>query len=211
MNLRGQSWLADHELTAMDEDGRAAVRARHVGFVFQAFHLIRPDGDRERHAAATSVPGVACASCRRRRHAARRLAERAQTLPASLSGGEQQRVAIARAFVTRPEVLSPTSRPATGQRRRAKASSICCSISTRSGVRRSCSSRTTAGSQRAVTHHPARCGSHRRHRAMNACRRAADLVRDLKVRRDRGAAAPLLVAVASLTAVRFFTSRHQRP
>src|SRR5512134_3532928 len=37
---QGRVWLAGHDLTAMDEDGRAAVRARHVGFVFQSFHLL---------------------------------------------------------------------------------------------------------------------------------------------------------------------------
>ena len=36
----GRVWLAGHELTALDEDGRAAARARHVGFVFQSFHLV---------------------------------------------------------------------------------------------------------------------------------------------------------------------------
>src|SRR5687768_9876089 len=36
----GQVWLNGAELTALDEDGRAAVRARHVGFVFQSFHLV---------------------------------------------------------------------------------------------------------------------------------------------------------------------------
>ena len=37
---RGQIWLNGADLTALDEDGRAAVRARHVGFVFQSFHLV---------------------------------------------------------------------------------------------------------------------------------------------------------------------------
>src|SRR5262245_35112484 len=36
----GRVWLAGRELTALDEDGRAALRARHVGFVFQSFHLV---------------------------------------------------------------------------------------------------------------------------------------------------------------------------
>ena len=36
----GRVWLNGAELTALDEDGRAAVRARHVGFVFQSFHLV---------------------------------------------------------------------------------------------------------------------------------------------------------------------------
>jgi len=118
----GQVWLADHELTAMDEDGRAAVRARHVGFVFQAFHLVPSltaienvmlplelAGRRDARAAAAEVMQRVG------------LAERARHYPRQLSGGEQQRVAIARAFVTRPDVLfadEPTGNldTATGER-----------------------------------------------------------------------------------------------
>ena len=118
----GQVWLADHELSAMDEDGRAAVRARHVGFVFQAFHLIPSltaienvmlplelAGRRDARAAAADVMQRVG------------LAERARHYPRQLSGGEQQRVAIARAFVTRPDVLfadEPTGNldTATGER-----------------------------------------------------------------------------------------------
>jgi len=118
----GQVWLADHELTAMDEDGRAAVRARHVGFVFQSFHLVPSltaienvmlplelAGRRDARAAAAEVMQRVG------------LAERARHYPRQLSGGEQQRVAIARAFVTRPDVLfadEPTGNldTATGER-----------------------------------------------------------------------------------------------
>jgi len=118
----GQVWLAAHELSAMDEDGRAAVRARHVGFVFQAFHLIPSltaienvmlplelAGRRDARAAAADVMQRVG------------LAERARHYPRQLSGGEQQRVAIARAFVTRPDVLfadEPTGNldTATGER-----------------------------------------------------------------------------------------------
>jgi putative ABC transport system ATP-binding protein len=102
----GRALLAGHDLAALDEDGRAAVRARHVGFVFQSFHLVpsltalenvmlplelarRPDA---RSAAKDVLARVG-------------LAERLGHYPRQLSGGEQQRVAIARAFVTRPDVL----------------------------------------------------------------------------------------------------------
>ena len=118
----GRGLIAGVDLTDLDEDGRAAVRGRHVGFVFQSFHLIpsltaienvmlplelrgRSDA---RAAAATAIEQVG-------------LAPRAAHYPKQLSGGEQQRVAIARAFVTRPDVLfadEPTGNldTATGQR-----------------------------------------------------------------------------------------------
>jgi putative ABC transport system ATP-binding protein len=118
----GTVQLAGHELTSLDEDGRAAVRARHVGFVFQSFHLVpsltalenvmlplelsgRPDA----RAASLEVLGRVG------------LAGRVGHYPRQLSGGEQQRVAIARAFVTKPDVLfadEPTGNldTATGER-----------------------------------------------------------------------------------------------
>ena len=102
----GHALLAGHDLTRLDEDGRAAVRARHVGFVFQSFHLVP---------SLTALENVMLplelAGRRDAREAARDvlgrvgLAERVGHYPRQLSGGEQQRVAIARAFVTRPDVL----------------------------------------------------------------------------------------------------------
>jgi putative ABC transport system ATP-binding protein len=102
----GKVWLNGEELTALDEDGRAAVRARHVGFVFQSFHLV---------AALTALENVMLpmelAGAPNARQAALAVLDqvglkaRAGHYPRQLSGGEQQRVAIARAFVTRPAVL----------------------------------------------------------------------------------------------------------
>jgi putative ABC transport system ATP-binding protein len=102
----GRTWLAGHELTALDEDGRAAVRARHVGFVFQSFHLVP---------SLTALENVMLPLELARRTEARSaardvlarvgLGERLGHYPRQLSGGEQQRVAIARAFVTAPDVL----------------------------------------------------------------------------------------------------------
>jgi len=102
----GEVWLAGIELSALDEDGRAEARAKHVGFVFQSFHLIPSltalenvmlplelAGRRDARAAARAVLGDVG------------LAPRLGHYPRQLSGGEQQRVAIARAFVTRPAVL----------------------------------------------------------------------------------------------------------
>ena len=102
----GEVWLAGIELSALDEDGRAEARAKHVGFVFQSFHLVPSltalenvmlplelAGRRDARAAARAVLGDVG------------LAPRLGHYPRQLSGGEQQRVAIARAFVTRPAVL----------------------------------------------------------------------------------------------------------
>jgi putative ABC transport system ATP-binding protein len=102
----GQVWLADHELTALDEDGRAALRARNVGFVFQSFHLISSLTALENVMLPLELSGAPNA------HDAALEAIRTVGLeprkghyPHQLSGGEKQRVAIARAFVVEPEVL----------------------------------------------------------------------------------------------------------
>ena len=102
----GEVWLEGIELSALDEDGRAAERAKHVGFVFQSFHLIPSLTALENVMLPLELAGRADA-----RAAARDvltqvgLQERLGHYPRQLSGGEQQRVAIARAFVTRPAVL----------------------------------------------------------------------------------------------------------
>jgi putative ABC transport system ATP-binding protein len=102
----GKVWLGEDELTALDEDGRARLRADQVGFVFQSFHLIPSltalenamlplelaGHDDARDAAMQALTSVG-------------LAERAGHYPRQLSGGEKQRVAIARAYVTQPTVL----------------------------------------------------------------------------------------------------------
>ncbi len=102
----GGVWLEGIELSALDEDGRAAARARHVGFVFQSFHLIPSLTAHENVMLPLELAGRADA-----RAAARAVLQqvglepRLGHYPRQLSGGEQQRVAIARAFVTRPSVL----------------------------------------------------------------------------------------------------------
>jgi putative ABC transport system ATP-binding protein len=102
----GSVTLAGTELFALDEDERAAVRARQVGFVFQSFQLL---------ANLTALENVMLPLELMGRHDARTaaremlqrvgLAERLSHYPKVLSGGEQQRVALARAFVVHPAVL----------------------------------------------------------------------------------------------------------
>ncbi len=102
----GKVWLAGSELTALDEDGRAALRANQVGFVFQSFHLIPSltalenimlplelaNHEQPRQAAMQALENVG-------------LGARSGHYPRQLSGGEKQRVAIARAYVIQPTVL----------------------------------------------------------------------------------------------------------
>lgn len=98
--------LCGEDMGSLDEDGRALVRGRNVGFVFQSFHLVpsltalenvmlplelasQPDAGERAKKALESVG----------------LDSRTSHYPRQLSGGEKQRVAIARAFVTNPAVL----------------------------------------------------------------------------------------------------------
>jgi len=102
----GKIWLGDAELTSMDEDGRAALRAQQVGFVFQSFHLLPSLTALENVMLPLELAGVA--SPRGAALEALRtvgLEPRKAHYPHQLSGGEKQRVAIARAFVVRPTVL----------------------------------------------------------------------------------------------------------
>ena len=102
----GDIWLNGVNLTNLDEDGRAELRAASVGFVFQSFHLVPSlnalenvmlplelaGKDSPRQKALDILQQVG-------------LGERWSHYPAQLSGGEKQRVAIARAFATEPAVL----------------------------------------------------------------------------------------------------------
>jgi putative ABC transport system ATP-binding protein len=102
----GRIWLNGAELTALDEDGRAAVRARHVGFVFQSFHLVPSLTAIENVMLPLELAGQPNARAAAAEVLAKvNLTARQGHYPRQLSGGEQQRVAIARAFVTRPAVL----------------------------------------------------------------------------------------------------------
>ena len=103
---RGRVHLNGHDLCALDEDGRAFVRARMVGFVFQSFQLLPAMTALENVMLPLELAGA------RDAHSAAQamlervgLSERLTHYPKQLSGGEQQRVAIARAFVTGPALL----------------------------------------------------------------------------------------------------------
>ena len=121
---RGRVQLAGHDLAGLDEDGRAALRGRELGFVFQAFHLLAALTALENvmlplelrgSQLAPDPRGVAEAMLARVG-----LADRLGHYPKHLSGGEQQRVALARAFAVSPRLLladEPTGNldAATGQ------------------------------------------------------------------------------------------------
>ncbi len=102
----GHVVLNGANLSELDEDGRAGVRAESVGFVFQSFHLVPSLNALENVMLPLELAGKSDA-----RAAARRIIEqvgledRWSHYPSQLSGGEKQRVAIARAFATEPAVL----------------------------------------------------------------------------------------------------------
>jgi putative ABC transport system ATP-binding protein len=98
--------LAGTDLFALDEDARAAVRARSVGFVFQSFQLLDNLSALENVMLPLELLGRPDARAQATEMLARvGLAQRLRHYPRVLSGGEQQRVALARAFVVRPQVL----------------------------------------------------------------------------------------------------------
>ncbi len=117
----GSVQIQDDAFSSLDEDGRAAVRASSMGFVFQSFQLLP---------SLTALENVMLPLQLKARPNAKELSlealakvglsERVQHYPKQLSGGEQQRVAIARAFATQPAILfadEPTGNldKATGQ------------------------------------------------------------------------------------------------
>ena len=95
-------------VTALDDAGRTLLRRDHIGFVFQAFHLLPHLTVAQNVALPLSLAGIA-----RQQIAARignllaavGLGDAAGTYPRELSGGEMQRAAIARALVHRPQLL----------------------------------------------------------------------------------------------------------
>jgi putative ABC transport system ATP-binding protein len=118
----GEIHLLGQELSRLDEDARARLRAGQIGFVFQSFHLLPSLSALENVALPLELAGVAEPSALAREWLERvGLGARLQHTPRQLSGGEQQRVAIARAFSSRPQLLfadEPTGNldRATGER-----------------------------------------------------------------------------------------------
>jgi putative ABC transport system ATP-binding protein len=102
----GSVLLEGTDLFALDEDARAELRGRAVGFVFQSFQLLPALTALENVMLPLELAGRRDAEDEARAMLARvGLAERLGHYPKHLSGGEQQRVALARAFVVRPKLL----------------------------------------------------------------------------------------------------------
>jgi putative ABC transport system ATP-binding protein len=98
--------LAGVRLNALDEDDRAHVRNRYVGFIFQSFQLLPTLNALENVMVPIELRGDTSSRSTAEKLLARvGLADRMDHYPAQLSGGEQQRVAIARAFITEPSIL----------------------------------------------------------------------------------------------------------
>lgn len=102
----GRVEVAGQDLNALDEDALARFRRRHVGIVFQSFHLIATMTALENVAVPLELAGRRDAfEAARTGLDAVGLGTRLLHYPSQLSGGEQQRVAIARAFAARPQLL----------------------------------------------------------------------------------------------------------
>ena len=98
--------LAGSDLFSLDEDARAELRSRQVGFVFQSFQLLGNLTALENVMLPLELMGRSDARTAATEMLQRvGLAERLRHYPKVLSGGEQQRVALARAFVVRPALL----------------------------------------------------------------------------------------------------------
>ena len=103
---KGSVRIAGTELFSLDEDGRAALRGRLLGFVFQSFQLLPALNAQENVMLPLELAGDAHAASRAEAMLRRvGLGARLRHYPKTLSGGEQQRVALARAFVTEPKLL----------------------------------------------------------------------------------------------------------
>jgi putative ABC transport system ATP-binding protein len=118
---RGTVSLAGQEITTLDEDARAALRGRELGYVLQSFHLLPALSALENVMLPLELLGLPAPQEAAEAMLARvGLVDRLGHAPKHLSGGEQQRVALARAFAVNPKLLladEPTGNldAATGQ------------------------------------------------------------------------------------------------
>jgi len=102
----GHVFIKGQDLSAMDEDGRAAVRNQHVGFVFQNFQLLPHLSALDNVMLPLELKATTNAKQQAKTWLSKvGLSDRLMHQPNQLSGGEQQRVAIARAFVCEPDIL----------------------------------------------------------------------------------------------------------
>lgn len=100
--------IAGHDIAALSDRKLSALRAHHIGFVFQAFHLVNGISAQDNVAEGLLYSGLSRAERRRRAAAALErvgLGDRLTHKPHELSGGQKQRVAIARAVVGEPDLL----------------------------------------------------------------------------------------------------------
>ena len=102
----GSVVVNNQDITAMDEEGRAMVRAKDVGFVFQSFHLLARSSALDNVMLPLEISGSDDAQSKAKEALIKvGLEKRVQHFPTQLSGGEKQRVAIARAMVNEPKIL----------------------------------------------------------------------------------------------------------
>lgn len=104
----GQYLLQGEDTTRLSESERAALRSEHLGFVFQAYHLVPRLTARENIELPLTLEGMPAAQRHRLADQAMArlgIADRAEHLPRQLSGGQRQRVALARAIVRKPRLL----------------------------------------------------------------------------------------------------------
>ena len=102
---RGDVVLSGQKISHLSEDERALVRAKHVGFVFQSFHLLPALTTLENVMLPLELKGKDAKELATQYLEQVGLGDRLNHFPPQLSGGEQQRVALARAFACQPDIL----------------------------------------------------------------------------------------------------------